>query len=168
MNREDIKKYLRMLGQELQAKQVTGEILVADGVVVLLDLLDPELSDGDDIDTYFGRDGAAIHEAIATIADREGLSHDWLHHALKDFFTQSSREKWLEYPGLRVYLAPTDYVLAMEMAIAGSSQDAEDIKILAEKLRLVSAQDMFSLITQYIREEDIPKEVRRRIRRRFK
>jgi hypothetical protein len=35
VNKEDIEKYLRMLGQELQRHQVTGEILLAGGAVML-------------------------------------------------------------------------------------------------------------------------------------
>lgn len=38
MNKEDIEKYLRMLGQELQKRQVTGEILLAGGAVMLLEV----------------------------------------------------------------------------------------------------------------------------------
>lgn len=36
MNKEDIEKYLRLLGDELQQRQVTGEILIAGGAVMLL------------------------------------------------------------------------------------------------------------------------------------
>ena len=33
MNKQDIEKYLRMLGQEVLKQQVTGEILLAGGAV---------------------------------------------------------------------------------------------------------------------------------------
>ena len=75
MNREDTKKYLRMLGQELQQRQVTGQILLADGIVMVLDARKPEgrkdikaFLQGDksaidipkSIDAYFGGKGAAV------------------------------------------------------------------------------------------------------------
>src|SRR5437588_11549683 len=142
MHKEDIKKYLKMLGQELQKKEVTGEVLIADGIVMLLDVGKPEEPDikaylaylrGEgpaierrrDINAYFSGHGAAIREAIATIAHREGLPDSWLNDALQELFSrQPPHQKWLEYPGLRVYLAPLDYVLAMKVA-AGSPEDAQ-------------------------------------------
>jgi len=36
VNKQDIEKYLRMLGQELLRRQLTGEILLAGGAVMLL------------------------------------------------------------------------------------------------------------------------------------
>jgi hypothetical protein len=50
MTREDAEKYLRLLGQALQKKGVTGEILVGSGLTVLLDIKKPEISD---VDAYF-------------------------------------------------------------------------------------------------------------------
>jgi len=47
---EDIEKYLRMLGLELQKKQVTGELLVG-GAVMLLEVGNREVTK--DIDAYF-------------------------------------------------------------------------------------------------------------------
>jgi flavin-dependent dehydrogenase len=36
VNKQDIEKYLRMLGEELLKRQVTGEILLVGGAVMLL------------------------------------------------------------------------------------------------------------------------------------
>jgi hypothetical protein len=172
MNSEDIKKYLQMLGQELQKKQVAGEILVADDVVLLLDVRKPgERQDLDayisylkgegaaierqrNIKAYFRGGGPAIRDAAASIADHAGLPGDWLDVALKQFScTQSLQEKWLEYPGLRIYLSPVDYMLAMKVATASSPQDIEDIKLLAQKLHIVDAENMLTLIAKYIPEQ---------------
>jgi len=38
MNKEDIQKYLKMLGEELQKKQVLGEVLLVGGAVMLLEV----------------------------------------------------------------------------------------------------------------------------------
>lgn len=179
MNREEIKRYLQMLGQELQKKEVTGQILLAEGVMLLLDVRKPEESKDinaylaylkgegppverrKDIDVRFGKRGAAIHEAALDIAEREGLPSDWLNDMLKElFFTQSPHEKWLEYPGLRVYLAPMEYVLAMKVAAPGCSQDIEDIKVLAGKLGIANTQDMFACIRKYIPEQLLTPEMR--------
>jgi hypothetical protein len=171
MNREDAKKHLRMLGQELQKKEITGEILVGDGVVVLLDIGEPPHVDVDVymaylkgeipepesvrqrkyISGYFHGDGTAVLEAVASIASCENLPGDWLNQALKElFYTQPPHAKWLEYPGLRVYLPPPGYMLAMKVATASHPQDMEDIKTLVEKLQISNKQDAVALITKYL------------------
>jgi hypothetical protein len=183
VNREDIKKNLRLLGQELQQKQVTGQILLADGVVMLLDVRKPQgrkdikaYLQGDksaidipkSIDAYFGSKGAALRDAALVIAQREGLPRDWLQDALVDFFfTQPGNEQWLEYPGLRVFLAPIAYVLAMKVAAAGNQQDIEDIKILAAKLGITNAQEMLTYVTKYIPEQLLTQEMRLRVEQSF-
>ena len=88
MNREDIKKYLQMLGLELQKQEVTGQILLADGVVMLLDVRKPKIRKdidaylkGDktaihipsDIDSHFGGGGTAIREVAMGIASSQIL-----------------------------------------------------------------------------------------------
>jgi hypothetical protein len=183
VNREDIKKNLRLLGQELQQKQVTGQILLADGVVMLLDVRKPQgrkdikaYLQGDksaidipkNIDAYFGGRGAAVRDTAMLIAQQEGLSRDWLQDALVDFFfKQPGNEQWLEYPGLRVFLAPIVYVLAMKVAAAGNQQDIEDIKTLAAKLGITNAQEMLTCVTKYIPEQLLTQEMRLRVKQSF-
>lgn len=183
MNREDIKKYLRLLGQELQQRQVTGQILLADGIVMLLDVRKPEgrkdikaYLQGDksaidipkSIDAYFGGGGAAVRDAALVIAQQEALSSDWLEDALADFFfKQPGDEQWLEYPGLRVFLALPAYVLAMKVAAAGTPQDIEDIKTLAAKLGITNVQEMFTYVTKYIPEQLLTQEMRLRVEQSF-
>ncbi len=183
MNREDIKKYLQILGLELQKQEVTGQILLAEGVVMLLDVRKPKIRKdidaylkGDktaihipnDIDSHFGGGGTAIREAATDIASSEGLPDNWLQDALKEFFfTQPVHEKWLEYPGLRVFLAPAAYVLAMKVAAPDCSQDSEDIKVLAGRLGVGNAQDMLTCIMKYVPEQLLTAEMRLHIERAF-
>jgi hypothetical protein len=171
MKRREIQKYLRMLGQELQKRQVIGEILVADEVMVLLDIGKPEVSNIDtylagyveipkSLNAYFSGHGAAIREAAASIAKREGLSANWLGKALKELFYTQSWVKWVEYPGLRIYHSPSDYAVVMKIATAGSYQDTKDIKTLAKKFRISKAQDMLALISKYVPEQLLVPELR--------
>ncbi len=67
MNKEEIKKYLRMLGEELQKRQVTGEILLVGDAVMLLEIGNREITK--DIDAYFEpKNAATIRDAALTIA----------------------------------------------------------------------------------------------------
>jgi len=51
VKKEDIEKYLRMLGQELQQRNIKGEIMLAGGAVMLLKVQNREVTK--DIDAYF-------------------------------------------------------------------------------------------------------------------
>jgi hypothetical protein len=110
VNKQDIEKYLRMLGQELQQRNITGEILLAGGAVMLLKVQNREVTK--DIDAYFNPGQAnVIREAARIIADREGLPHDWINDGVKGFFyAQPPTERWAEYPGLRIYIPSLDYL----------------------------------------------------------
>jgi hypothetical protein len=111
MTREDAEKYLRLLGQELQKKGVTGEVLVGSGIIVLLDIKNPEITDIDayfsntaefeNIHAYFGGHGATLRSTAQTIAMCESLPEDWIDTAIKGIFdtnTDVADKGWLEYP----------------------------------------------------------------------
>ena len=152
MNKEDIEKYLRMLGQELLKRQVTGEILLVGGAVMLLKVQNRETTK--DIDAYFVSSQAeVIREAAQTIADREGLPQDWINDAAKGFFyRQPPTEQWAEYPGLRVYVPTLDYLFAMKL-VAGRPQDLDDIKALGHELNLLNADDALKIVKEYVPEQ---------------
>jgi predicted nucleotidyltransferase len=152
VNKEDIEKYLRMLGHELQQRQVTGEILLAGGAVMLLVVQNREVTK--DIDAYFLPEQAEIiREAARVIADREGLAYDWLNDGVKGFFyTQPPTQKWAEFPGLRVYVTSLDYLFAMKV-VAGRPQDIEDIKALVPQLNIANAQEALAIVKKYVPEQ---------------
>ena len=152
MNRQDIEKYLRMLGQELLQRGVTGEILLAGGAVMLLKVQNREVTK--DLDAYFHPGQAnVIRDAAKVIADREGLADDWINDGVKGFFySQPPADEWAEYPGLRVYTASLDYLFAMKV-VAGRPQDIEDIKALANAMNLSNAKDALAIVKKYVPEQ---------------
>lgn len=154
MNREDIEKYLWMLGQELQKKQVIGEILLVGGAVMLLEVGNREVTK--DIDAYFEpKYSSIIREAAMVVASREGLPGDWLNDGVKGFFySQPPNRRWAEYPGLRVYIATLDYILVMKV-VAGRPQDIEDARALIQTLQITDAQEVFSIIAKYTKQKKL-------------
>ena len=154
MDKQDIEKYLRMLGEELHREQITGEILLVGGAVMLLEVGNREVTN--DIDAYFDpQHSSAIREAAAIIAKREGLSVNWLNDAVKGFFyTQPPNKRWAEYPGLRVYIPTLDYLLVMKL-VAGRPQDIEDAKALVKKLQISNSKEVFELIVRYTKQQNV-------------
>ncbi len=163
MTRENAEKYLRLLGQELQKKGVTGEILVSFGIIVLLDIKKPEIPDIDayfsntiefeNINAYFGGHGATLRSTAHTIAMGEGLSEDWMDTAIKGIFdtdTGVADKGWLEYPNLRIYLASPSHLLAMQVATAIDAQDTENIQKLVEILHLLTMREALPYLKEYV------------------
>lgn len=172
MNKEEAQSNLRQLGELLRQRQLTGEILVNDGAVVLLEIGKPEeqvdidaymaylKGEGPEIKrqtgvaAYFKENGAIIREALADIAVHERLPDGWLNDALQLlFFAPSSQERWLEYPGLRVYVAPLEYMLTMKIAVAQSQEAHEDIVVMAKKLGIKNTQEVLAVIKKYLPEQ---------------
>ena len=71
MNKQDIEKYLGMVGLELQKQGMTLEILLLGGAVMLIEV--GNRGDTDDVDTYHLPDYLAITKAAAIVAERERL-----------------------------------------------------------------------------------------------
>ena len=148
MDSDEIKRYLQLVGDELQRRNVTGEIVMAGGAVMLLVIRNRQTTK--DIDAYFATNAQEIRDAAQVVAQREHLPDDWLNDGFKGFiYTSPPTTLWLEYPGLRVYYANPDYVLAMK-AVAGRAEDIGDIQALAAHLHLSSAQDVLAIVTRYI------------------
>lgn len=158
MTRQEIEKYLRMLGEELEKRQITGEIMLAGGAVMLLVVQSRGATL--DIDAYFLKEPQAIRQAIREIARQEGLPPDWLNDGVKGFFgTQPPVDLWHEYPGLRVYTVTPQYLFAMKVS-AGRPQDIRDLRALLAYLHLGNAQEALAIAQQYIPERLLTPKVR--------
>jgi predicted nucleotidyltransferase len=150
---EDIVRNLELLGQELQQRGVTGEIIVAGGAFMLLTIRNRETTK--DVDAYFVTEPQAIREAAAAVAAQEGLSPDWLNDGVQGFFQGFFYEEkppvdlWADYPGLRVYTVSPEYAFAMK-AIAGRPEDIPDLEALKEKLHLTSAEEGLQIVAKYV------------------
>lgn len=171
VNTEQAKAYLRMLGEKLQERKMMGEILLNDGVIVLLDIGKPEeqvdidaymaylKGEGPPIErqtgmeAYFKGNGAIVREVAANITWHESLSPDWLQDALNTlFFTTSLQEKWLEYSGLRVYIAPLEYMLAMKIVVSNDANDG-DSALLRKKLHISNVEGILRVVREYMPEQ---------------
>ena len=154
MNKDDIERYLQLLGQELQARNTVGTILLLGGAVMLLEVGNRATTQ--DIDASIeGSNAPLIRQAIVVVAQREGLARDWLNDAAKGFlYSQPITVLWRHYPGLNVYIPSLDYILAMKV-VAGRPRDIEDAKALIQKLHISDEHALLSIITKYVPQERI-------------
>jgi len=148
MTTDDIRRYFELLGQELAARGIIGEIVMAGGAAMLLVIRNRDTTR--DVDAYFATNPQEIRAAAAVVARNEGLPPHWLNDGVKGFFySQPPTSLWAEYPGLRLYTVDPDYLLAMKV-LAARPQDVGDITALVDHLALRSAPDVLAVVQRYI------------------
>ncbi len=173
MNKEDAEKYLRLLGQDLQKQGITGEILVYNDIYVLLDIKIPEIIDVDayltdegdaleTIDAYFGSNGVILYQTVKRIAQNKHLSDEWVQSSITLLFSEQ-QNKWIEYPGIRIYVSALDYVFTMKVVASEELYQETDIVRLAKELKIADVRGALSVMKNYIPRKLITARIRTRI-----
>jgi predicted nucleotidyltransferase len=154
MDRQDITKYLRLLGEELLARGVTGEIVIAGGAFMLLVIQNRDTTK--DIDAYFSAEPKAIRDAARVIAEREDLPPDWLNDGIKGFFYEEpSVQAWADFPGLRIYMVTPEYAFALK-SIAGRPEDIGDLRALITHMGISTADEARDIVARYVPPRLVP------------
>ncbi len=160
MNKDDITKYLQLVGRELvlQGKQL--EVVLLGGAAMLIEIGNRESTY--DVDTFFVSDFTALVKASAVVAGRENLPDGWLNSAAAgftyNFKRQPEKKLWKSFPGLDVYVVSLDYLFVTKI-MASRYKDRQDIHALAAKLKIVRRKDVLALVTQYVDSEDVSSEI---------
>lgn len=160
MNKDDIEKYLRMVGQELEEQGLTLELLLLGGAVMVIEVGNRDSTY--DIDTFFLSDFTAIMQAAATVAGREGLPDGWLNSVAAGFtygfIRPPERHLWKTFPGLSVYLPSLEYLFVTKL-MAHRLKDRADIAALMGKLGIEQRKDALALIEKYVQKSHITEDV---------
>ncbi len=95
-----------------------------------------------DVDALF-KPHSIVHDEAIAVADELGLPRWWLNEQASSYVApggDASASRVFDHPGLRVFAASAEHLLAMK-ALAARPRDAEDIQQLAKVLDLHSADD---------------------------
>jgi hypothetical protein len=150
---KQIRQCLEELNDELQAINVKGEVCLYGGAVMCL-VYDARPATKD-VDAVF-RPATEIRQAVERVAERNGLSSDWLNDAVKGFLVPHSQRIFLDLPYLKVYVPEPDYLLAMKAISARvESYDPEDVKLLIHSLGLKNPDEVFAVIEKYYPRQQI-------------
>ena len=166
LSREHILKYLQQLGEELAARDLSGEILLTGGAAMCLVHEARDMTK--DVDALY-EPKTIINSIAADIAEQNGLPKGWLNDSVKGFVGANAPiEDFIVFKGLRVQSVSAEYLLAMKLMSARyGEKDYDDIKFLFNKLgvntidranEIVQAYFMKNQImpkTQYVIEEII-------------
>jgi hypothetical protein len=150
----DIRRLLELLGEELAASGVEGELYLVGGAVMCL-AFDARPATRD-VNALF-RPTREVREAAARVADRAGVPRGWLNDAVKGFIDdRGAFDPFLELPNLRVFIARPEYLLAMKcasMRLAEEFRDVDDVRYLLRYLNITSVDQALEIVTQYVDED---------------
>jgi len=162
LSREAILRALNSLSEELGKHDVTGEICLFGGAVMVL-AFTARLSTKD-VDAVF-QPTSLIRDISRRIAETQQLPADWLNDAVKGYVSarhETTAGNLPQFPYLRLTMPIPEYLLAMKCMAArlggtsGEPSDISDIVFLVRHLRLPSASEVLDLVGQYYPANRIP------------
>jgi len=161
LGRDDIRRLLELLDQELATTETHAELYLVGGAVMCLALGARDATR--DVDALF-RPTARVREAAARVALRAEVPPDWLNDAVKRWLGDRGEfASWLELPHLTVFVAHPKYLLAMKcmaMRLGAEFQDVDDVRYLLRHLNITRATDALAVVAEYFDEAAVPLKTR--------
>jgi hypothetical protein len=161
MDQAQIELLLRHLSELLTQRGVVGEIALYGGAAMVL--AHRARLATKDVDAVFVPK-KEVYQAASEVAVACGAEKDWLNDAVKGFLSDRNETSLLlDLPGLKVFVASPEYLLAMKcmsMRLGKEDTDLEDVKFLMNHLKLQRAADVLELVSRYYPEERIQPKTR--------
>lgn len=144
MDRGEIIGALTALAVELTQRGVSAEMYVVGGAAIALAF--DERRSTRDIDAVFEPKGV-VYEAAASVGEQRGLPPGWLNDAVKGFLAgdDPAAAPVLDLPGLRCLTASPETLLALKVLAHRVGEDEDDLRLLADKLGLESAEEVLAI-----------------------
>jgi predicted nucleotidyltransferase len=159
LDRKGIEEAFRRLGDRLAKRGVVADIYVFGGAAMAL-AYDSRRATRD-VDALFKPHGIVLEEARAVAAEL-GLPGWWLNEQASSYAAPTgdpSASRVFDHPGLRVFAASPEHLLAMK-ALAARPRDAQDIRQLTEVLNLHTVAEVLTLVQDIFPEEEPPARLR--------
>jgi predicted nucleotidyltransferase len=159
LDRKGIEEAFRRLGDRLAKRGVVADIYVFGGAAMAL-AYDSRRATRD-VDALFKPHGIVLEEARAVAAEL-GLPGWWLKEQASSYAAPTgdpSASRVFDHPGLRVFAASPEHLLAMK-ALGARPRDAQDIRQLTEVLNLHTVAEVLALVQDIFPEEEPPARLR--------
>ena len=161
MHHNEIESLLRKLSDRLIERGVVGEVALYGGSAMVL-AHRARLSTKD-VDAVFVPK-QEVYQAVAEVAAIAEVENDWLNDAVKGFLSEKNDVvPLLDYPGLKVFVAAPEYLLAMKclsMRLGRDETDLADVRFLMDRLGLRDAAQVLDLVSRYYPEDRIQPKTR--------
>ena len=161
MNQEKIENLLHQLSDRLIARGLVGEIALYGGAAMVL-AHRARLSTKD-VDAVFVPK-QEIYQEVTEVAFHNDVDKDWINDAVKGFLSEKNDILPLrDYPGLKVFVAAPEYLLAMKclsMRLGRDDTDLGDVRFLMNRLGLRDAEQVLNVVSRYYPDERIQPKTR--------
>ncbi len=155
MDSTQIERYLGFLGQKLADMQIKVNVILLGGALMVTQLGNRKTTQDIDvvIATNDRRIYQAVQQAIMLVAQEKKLPASWLNDDVAIVVDQVGRPKaptyWKSFAFLDVYVPEFEYIFALK-CFSGRSQDDRDIQALAQRLRIQTKAQAWSIVNTYI------------------
>jgi len=159
LDRAGIEEAFRRLGDRLAKRGVVADLYVFGGAAMALAYGGRRATR--DVDALFKPHGIVLEEAHAVAAEL-GLPNWWLNKQASTYVApggDSAASRVFDHPGLRVFAASPEHLLAMK-ALAARPRDAEDIRQLTRVLGLHNVDDVLASVREIFPQEEPPARLR--------
>lgn len=155
LTKAQILELFQKVNKELAARGEIGEIGLVGGAVMCL--VYNARAATKDVGAIF-EPASILREIAKMIAEREGLSPDWLNDAAKGYILPGfKQEEVLSLSNLRVWAPEARYMLAMKCVSARwDTNDRDDVIFLIQHLQLKTPEEIFSIIEKFYPSNQIP------------
>ena len=157
MKKEELYKYLELLGEELKKDGYHGEIILTGGAAMCLVHSARDMTK--DIDALY-EPKSMINDYVQKIAENNNLPKDWLNDSVKGFVDNKLKyDSFKKLPGLDINVVTVDYLLAMKLLSSRQGEkDVDDIKFLLNKMNIKTYDEAIKvLLTFYDEKRILPK-----------
>jgi hypothetical protein len=162
LSREDMFKAFQEMSDELGRRDVTGELCLFGGTVMVLAFASRPSTK--DVDAIF-QPSQVIREVARLIGETNRFPNYWLNDAAKGFVSvrhETIQGNLPQFPNLRLTMPVPEYLLAMKCmasrigAVEGEADDIADIVFLVRHLKLKTARAVMDIVSAYYPADKVP------------
>ena len=148
LNKDELIKYLKILGEKLAKEDIEGEIILTGGAVMCLVHSARDMTK--DIDALY-EPKSDINRLVESMATEYDLPKDWLNDSVKGFMNENvETQEFVQYENLKISAVTPDYLLAMKLLSSRvEGQDYNDIKYLFRKLGIKKLSEAEQIIERF-------------------
>ncbi len=139
---------LKKLGNELEKRELRGEIILTGGASMCLVHSARDMTK--DVDALY-EPKTIINEISERIAKENDLPLDWLNDGVKGFVNEKiETTEFAQFGALKVTTVTAEYLLAMKLMSARiTGQDYNDIKYLINKLDIQTVLEAQNIVEKF-------------------
>lgn len=145
LNKDQIINSLKRLGEELENRNLRGEIIITGGASMCLVHSARDMTQ--DIDAIY-EPKAVINEIAEKIAIENQLPKDWLNDSVKGYINDKIETgNFATFGNLKIATVTPEYLLSMKLLSARlTGQDYNDIKFLLKKLNINTQSQAYEIV----------------------